>query len=133
MAETETKEYDITECPTNLYSYCCWKTTLELQPTGVVVKKTGVFGCSSSSIHRPYHEISQLETIKWCCCWAGFKSNLVEKDAIWPGCGCQGSKVEEIVKELTARMEKYVPTARGNEELAPVDPPAKPMEMESRA
>ena len=53
---------------------------------------------------RPYGELGSVDQTSCLCC-TGVSSNLSKSMPLFPGCGCEYSKVGEIVQELKRRMK----------------------------
>ena len=72
------------------------------------VTKIDVNLCGKSESKRPYGELGSVQQ-STCCCCVSMTSSFGE---ISPGCGCQHSKVEELVEELKARQRTRGDTAQ---------------------
>jgi hypothetical protein len=102
--KAEVKEYDIT----NFWESCSacvftcgtagWTTKkMELQEEYVVTSEKNNF--DDSNIVMPYAQLDNVDFTKSCCCCFSVNDES-------PGCGCSGSLVEELAKELQARKVK---------------------------
>ncbi|KAJ8612760.1 hypothetical protein CTAYLR_010394 [Chrysophaeum taylorii] len=100
------KAYDVTNYwvkfmpPLCICTLCTITTKLELEPEEAVLSNKN---CLCTSIERrPYGELGSVEKNTAFGCCASFQFGKV---VVMPGCGCSGRLVEEIVRELKARMK----------------------------
>ena len=103
----DVKHYTVTSTPPPfgcLNGVCC-PVTLTLEAEEAVLK--AVSPCATETKRMPYGQLGSVDKKTACGCCIGVDSNLTPAEGmISPGCGCDTALVEEIVRELKARMKE---------------------------
>jgi len=86
--------------PGSILTLCTTAQRLELEPEEAVLVTSNC--CSTVNQRRPYGELGSVDKITCCGIFNSFQFG---DSTVCPGCGCEGSKVEEIVHELKLRMK----------------------------
>lgn len=95
----ETLKFDVSKFGEFL---CCSGQTLTLEQDEIEWEITKCFGICNRIKKREYVHIGGVEAAKQCICFRSVDSDL--GPPIQPGCGCQKSKVAQIVMHMRQRM-----------------------------